>query len=338
MKRQYRVGVLGLKMGQLWAEAVAQHPDAELLAVYDKQVKLTTTLAGRLGSHAALSEDDFFRQDLDVVVVATPDHLHVPQSVRALAQGCHVICEKPMAPTVRDCRTMLAAVKRAKRMFMVGQVCRYTPAFKLAKTLLARGEIGDLVFIESEYYHNYLHAPGVANWRKDPKIRREGFIGGGCHAMDLIRWLAGCDPVETFCYMNHKLLPDWPTCDTGVAVFKFRGDVIGKVFVSIGVKAGYSMRTVLHGTGGSIICDNTSPHLQLYAERDAVVAKAAGKYAQLPVEVNSHNVADELRDFIACLKAGRHPPTDGWQGMQTVAFGEACLKSARTGRPVKLSK
>jgi len=322
----YKVGILGLRMGSAWAEGVVRRKDAELTTVFDPDREQCVAIAEKHKSCPVSSENDFFKTDLDIVIVATPDHLHVPQSVRALSLGRHVICEKPMAATVKDCRVINAAVRRHKKYFMIGQVCRFAPAFRMAAKLIGEGRIGDIAFIESEYYHDYSHVGGVNGWRKDPKIRREGFIGGGCHALDLIRWLAG-HPTEVFCYMNQKYLTDWPTKDTGVAIMKFKSGAIGKIFVSIGVKAGYSMRTVIHGTKGSIVCSNTGESMDLYQE---------GKPWKIPVEVNNHNVADEFAEFVDCLKAGRRPPTDEYEGTNTVAFGEACLKSARIGKPERV--
>jgi predicted dehydrogenase len=340
--KKYRFGVLGLSMGSMWVEGIMRNPAAELAAVYDPNMEHSNALMARrkitLPSPEVVksSENEFFKTDMDVVVVATPDHLHVPQSVRAMRRGCHVICEKPMAPTVADCKKIIEAAKKTRRWFMTGQVGRYTPGFRAAKQLIGEGTIGNIVFIESEYYHNYANAGGVGNWRSDPKIRREGFIGGGCHALDLLRWLAG-NPLEVHCYMNHKYLPTWPTNDTGVAIFKMPNNVIGKVFVSIGVKAGYSMRTVIHGTEGSIICDNTSNSLTLFnAKYQKTGIPGMGRDWKVPVTVNNHNVAAEVDEFVKCLQSGKRPPTDEYEGANTVAFGEAALTSARTGRPVKV--
>ncbi len=336
----YQVGILGLRMGSRWADGVSKLKDARLAVVFDPDQEHARTVAGPLHAHVAATEDEFFKTDLDVVIVATPDPLHVPQSVRALALGRHVICEKPMAATVKDCQVINAAVRRYKKSFMIGQVCRYVPGFRMAKTLIQEGRIGEIAFIESEYYHDYSRVSGINNWRRDPKVRREGFIGGGCHALDLIRWVAG-DPAEVFCYMNQKYLADWPTKDTGVAVMKFPGGVIGKVFVSIGVKAGYSMRTVIHGTKGSIVCDNISSGLTLY---DTTYRSMTGaKPWTIPIAIGQGGsehagVAAEVAEFIECLKAGRRPPTDEVEGTRTIAFGEACLVSARTGKPVKVAR
>jgi len=70
---------------------------------------------------------------------------------------------------------------------MIGQVCRFSHGFALTKEIIDSWEIGELFFVESEYAHNYRNALGVSNWRKEPKRSREPFIGGGYHAVGLLR-------------------------------------------------------------------------------------------------------------------------------------------------------
>ena len=334
--RTLRVGVIGLSMGKGWAGAAYENSDTELALVYDLDEAKTRHVCKIFDAQSSATEKEFLAADLDIAVVATPDHLHRAQCVAALSKGKHVICEKPLAPTVAECRKIIAAVKKHRRFFMVGQVCRYAPGFRTAKRLLDDGEIGRLAFVESEYAHDYSDGAGVGGWRKDPKIKREGFIGGGCHALDLVRWLAG-EPSEVFCYTNGKLLKGWPTDDTGVAVFRFKNGVIGKVFVSVGAKRPYTMRTVIYGTGGTIVCDNTSPSVKLYKDSYFQETRSI-KFTEVPVNVASHNVVAEFAEFVEYIKKGKQSPTDVYEGTRTVAFGEAALKSARTGKPVKIPR
>lgn len=331
----YKVGVIGLRMGSAWSLAAAEGPDTILAAVYDSDLERCKGIADQFSVWAARTEDEFFNAGIDITVIATPDHLHVEQSKNALEGGSHVICEKPLAPTVADCLEIIRAVRKSGKYFMVGQVCRYAPGFRVAKKLIEDGEIGEIAFIESEYAHDYTYAPGVNNWRKDPKIKREGFVGGGCHTLDIIRWFAG-DPEEVFCYSNRKLLEDWPTDDTGVAVCRLPGGVIGKVFVSVGAKRRYTMRTVIYGRKGTIICDNTSPAIKLY-RNDYFALAGVNDFWEIPVNIASHNVSAELKEFIDCLKIGKQSPTDVHEGTKTVAFGEAALESARTGKPIRIA-
>ena len=86
---------------------------------------------------------------------------------------------------------------------MTGQICRFTPGFMLAKQLIEEGRIGEIACIESEYAHNYrLGAAGFQNWRRDAKVARENIVGGGCHAMDLLRWIMG-EPTSVYAVSNH---------------------------------------------------------------------------------------------------------------------------------------
>ena len=237
----YKTGIMGLGMGTAWAKAAHLLENTKLTMVYDpnyeKNPRIEREFYENSGAIIAKSEDVIYKAGLDIIIVASPDHFHSGQSVKALNSGANVICEKPLAPTVADCKKIIRAVKQSGKFFMTGQVCRYAPGFILAKRLVDEGRIGAIAFIESEYAHDYTMAFGYNNWRKDPKIKREGIIGGGCHAMDLVRWMAG-NPREVCCYTNRTLLADcdWPTDDTGIIIAKFPNNVIGKIFVSVGVK------------------------------------------------------------------------------------------------------
>ena len=338
MTKEFKVAVLGLGMGEAWAKAAYDLPNTELALVYDPAFgvydRVQTQYYLERNIPLAKSEEEVYASDVDIIIVATPDHLHAEQSVRALMAGKHVACEKPLAPTVEECKKIARAVKESGKYFMTGQVCRYAPGFQTAKMLLDAGRIGELVTVESEYAHDYSVCPGWENWRCSKEIGRQGFLGGGCHALDLLRWLAG-DPEEVFAYMNHKFLPDWPNNDSGFAVAKFPNNVIGKIFVSIGVKRPYTMRTVLHGTKGTIVCDNGRGFIEL-CEADVVAVTDNMKFSQIPVAVRSHNVQDELRDFVAHIAENKKFVTDEYQGMYTVAFAEAAIKSAETGKPEKI--
>ena len=331
----YKVAVIGLGMGSNWALAVKELPNTQLVMVYDKYYEENANIRRERvtgpGITVAKEEDEVYQSDADIVIVASPDNFHREQCVKALKAGKHVICEKPLALTLEDCRHIITAVKASGRQFMTGQVCRYAPGFRTAKVLVEAGRIGRLVYLESEYAHDYEFAKGYREWRKDPAIQRQGFLGGGCHALDLTRWIAG-DPIEVFCYMNHIFMPDWPTPDTGVAVVKFPNEVLGRIFVSIGVKRPYTMRTVIYGTEGTIICDNTSDHIQISekALRDSTGTMA---FTNIPVAIANHNVTSELKDFVTSLEAGVPCATDVYQGTRTVAFAEAAIRSAQSGRP-----
>lgn len=277
-------------------------------------------------------------ETIDAVSVVTPDYLHCEMVEAALKAGKHVLCEKPLALNLEDCKKMISAAKKYDKMFMVGQICRYTPAFVAAKEIVDRGEIGEIFFMESEYAHDYAYMKGNDNWRKRPD--RHGLIGGGCHAVDLIRWFVG-DPYEVFGYSNHFMLPEWPTADCTIGVMKFESGAIGKVFCSTGCKRDYTMRTVIYGTKGTIIVDNTSTHFTLYkaGEKDGDKIYGSDNHCVpvlVPTTVANHNISNEIADFVKLITTDKEVSINAVQGASTVSVCSAIVKSCETGLPEKV--
>ena len=267
------------------------------------------------------------RDDVDIVIVGTNDQTHCEATIAALKAGKHVLCEKPMALHIE-----------AGKLLMVGQVCRCTPAFKKAKELLEEGVIGELFYIESEYAHDYSRILGTNEWRKDKD--RHPVIGGACHAIDLVRWIAG-NPTEVSAFSNHKVLTDWPVDDCTIAIMKFPNDVVGKVFNSIGCKRDYTMRTCLYGSKGTIICSNTDTHITLYLENNENSVPQPDMFTKsvrhmIPCEINNHNVYEENVAFLDSVKNGTPLVTSGREGANTIAVCHAVIEAAKTGKIVKI--
>ena len=269
--------------------------------------------------------------EVDAVVIVTPDQVHLEQTSAFLKAGKAVLCEKPMALNMEECQEMIRVEKETGGKLMVGQICRHTPGFIAAKKLVDEGKIGELVFVESEYAHNYNHARGYNDWRVVPE--RHGFIGGGCHAVDLLRWIAG-DPTEVYAHSNHKIMLDWPTDDTVIGIYKFPNGVAGKVFVSIGCKRNYTMRSVFYGTKGTIICDNTSPEITLFTE-----LREDGNFCDptpIPVDINNHNATAEIEAFVDALINDKPMPVSSKEGAYTVAVCCSTVESYQTGKVVEI--
>ena len=330
--KQLKVAVIGLQFGMAHIEG-AMGCGAEIAAICDSNEEHLRFA----GERYTIPEEKRFtdyrellhRDDIDAAVIAVPDQQHRELSCAFLAAGKHVLCEKPMALTREGTEAMIRAADESGCQMMVGQICRFTPAFEKAKALVDNGTLGDLYFLESEYAHDYMKI--VDNWRADPL--RHGVIGGGCHAVDLLRWLVS-DPREVFAYGMHKLLPTVAYDDATIAVLKFGENVAGKIFVSTGGKRDYTMRTLIYGTKGTIICDNTSPTLTLFTAGEDGMAHEP---EILDVEVNNHNAAKEFAVFADAIRSGRPVETDAREGAKTVAVCRAIVESSETGVPVAAS-
>ena len=328
------VGVIGLSMGKAHLKAAIAcgarvgkicDINADSLASVAKELKIDETKC--CTDYKEVLAD----AEVNTVIIASPDQLHREMVEAALAAGKHVMCEKPLALNREDLVAIIDAGKKSDRKLMVGQICRFTPGFLKAKEIIDSGDIGEVYFVESEYAHDYVKIIDGKNWRSDPT--RNGVVGGGCHAVDLVRWYLG-DPCEVFAYGTHKMLPIVPYDDANIAIMKFPNGAMGKVFVSTGCKRDYTMRTVIYGTKGTIICDNTSPYIQLFKlEGDALTVS---KYPeQIRVNINNHNAQGEFEVFAKHIIEDTPVKMDALQGAKTVEVCFAIVESSKSGSPVK---
>ena len=204
MEKKLVFGAIGLMFGNAHLEGALAY-GAEVAAICDLDAETLRKSGEKYNIPEEKWTTDYHdilnNPEINMVSIAIPDQQHRQVACEMLAAGKHVLCEKPLALTREDIEAMVQATEKSEAKFMVGQICRFTPAFAKAKEIIDSGEIGELYFVESEYAHDYMNIVKNAQiWRADPQ--RHGVIGGGCHAVDLLRWLAG-DPVEVFAYGTH---------------------------------------------------------------------------------------------------------------------------------------
>ena len=320
---------------------------AEIVALCDKDESRMKERAEEFELEGVAMYTDYDEMlkcaDIDAVIVSTNDQAHRELTVKGLYAGKHVLCEKPMALTIEDCEAMVKAEDETGKKLMIGQICRMTPGFIEAKRLLDEGIIGELFYAESTYAHDYSSFTDATTWRADPL--RHIVIGGACHAIDLLRWIAG-NPTETTAYSTKKVLTDLPTDDCAVAIFRFPNNVIGKMFTSSGCKRPYTMRTMLYGTKGTIVVDNTDNFITVHRERivpgEKILDGAFGRdqenevHVRYPISVDNHNVTGEHNEFINAILTDTPVPTNGREGMATVKVCRAVIESADNGRTVQI--
>lgn len=337
--KKVNYAVIGARFGYSHLYGASRSEKANLVCFCDTDTELAETRKKEFGVPYVTDMDEIINNpDIQAVSIALPDQMHKDVTIRALRAGKHVMCEKPMALKLDECKEMIAVAKETGKFLMVGQVCRYTPGFKKAKELIDAGEIGEIFFAESEYAHDY--SKMKSSWRFDPKAPRHGMIGGGCHAVDLLRWICG-NPKQVFAYSNRKVLKEWPTDDCTIAIMDMPNDIKAKVFCSTGCKRNYTMRTVIYGTEGTIIVDNTNPTLSIFKNSvsNDGVEEYLGKNSKeieikIPVELGSHNVDAEVDEFCSCILENTSPKLSGFEGAATVSVCSAIVESAEKNVPI----
>jgi predicted dehydrogenase len=280
---------------------------------------------------ASTDYDDLLASDdIDIISVTTPDYLHREQTEAAFEAGKHVIVEKPMARTVEECEQMVNAAREHDKKLMVAQVVRFSQFPQDVRRWVDEGTLGDIYYLETSYVHNYEEIGGFNGWRFDSE-KRHILIGGGCHAIDLIRWFGG-DAIEVSAYSNHFNIPAQDVDDMWVLNIKFPGDVIGHVTVSSGCQRPYGLDLKVWGTEGTVEGQRTDE-----TGRMALRSVDYDRWMTFDKSRGGKAIAGELQHFVDCVINDETPLIDGVDGAKTVATAWAAIESSKKdGRPVKV--
>ena len=195
----YHIGVVGCgKIAQVrHIPEYASHLDAKLWAFYDLNQSRAETLAKKYGAKAYASVEELLNDpQIDAVSVCVANHAHAQITIAALKAGKHVLCEKPMAVTLQECEEMVHTAKETGKFLMIGHNQRLARAHVLAKKLLTRGEIGNILTVRSTFGHGgpetWSIDPGSDVWFFDKKQSAMGAMADlGIHKTDLIQYLCG---------------------------------------------------------------------------------------------------------------------------------------------------
>jgi hypothetical protein len=127
----------------------------------------------------------------DAIIITTPDNLHYAPCMKALSMGYDVLLEKPIAPTEKECRDILALSKKTGRIVAVCHVLRYAPYFVKMRELIAKGAIGDIISVQHlepiEHLH-MAHSYVRGNWHNS-KATTPIILAKSCHDLDIIKWV-----------------------------------------------------------------------------------------------------------------------------------------------------
>lgn len=136
------------------------HPLVEKVFVCDIVKEKAAAYSNRFGAEIIDSFDEVLRNEaINALAVFTQRHTHGDLVVRALEAGKHVYSAVPMAITVEDCKRIVDAAERTKKVYMMGETCVYYPSAMYCKEAYERGDFGKFVYAESQYYHDLSHFP-----------------------------------------------------------------------------------------------------------------------------------------------------------------------------------
>lgn len=201
-----RVGIIGLGRSgwDIHASALAEMDEYDVVAVADPVAERRAEADQRFGCATHAEPDGLIdNPDVELVVVATPSHTHVPLAVDALGGGKHVLVEKPMAPSVADLDIMTAAADKADRVLTGFQNARFDPMFLAVRSVIDSGRLGELVLIRRNL-HRFARR---ADWQTLRKFGGGELPNTASHLIDQVLLLLDDGPLEVFADLRRTLAP-----------------------------------------------------------------------------------------------------------------------------------
>ena len=171
-----KVGIVGLRRGVSLLRMFALQKDVKVVAGCDvDEDRLAKIVKDTKLEKGYTDYNEFLGHDMDIVVVATPMPFHVKHSVGALESGRHVMCEVIIANNMDECESLVKAVEKSKKKYMLAENCCYWYFVEKWQEMVADGKIGNPIYAEAEYVHDTRNlmrdSKGNLTWRaKRPPI------------------------------------------------------------------------------------------------------------------------------------------------------------------------
>jgi predicted dehydrogenase len=306
------------------AQAIRDEPHSRLVAACRRDAAKLRDFCRSFAVERAYTRDTDLLSDpgIDAVYIATPVHLHLPQTVAAAAAGKHVLVEKPMARSVAECQQMIAACRDRGVKLGVAYYRRFYPIVRRMKALLATGEIGRPLAVSAVTSTRFALGPGDDGyWRvRLPEGGGGALMDIGSHRIDLFLDLFG-DIVEVKAFCD-TVAADYDAEDTALVLVRFQAGLLGSLQCYFGTAVGSDEFTIL-GTNGRLSANPLNGR-QLVVEQDG-----NRRLEDHPPAANLHGPL--VADFVAAIRENRAPAISGGEGLRTNDVMERAYRAARMG-------
>jgi predicted dehydrogenase len=335
-----RVGYAVVGLGSISQVAVlpafAHSKKAKLVAVVSGDKKKARKFAEQFKASQAFTYAEFAEclsnPEVEAVYIATPPGEHEKYAVAAAKIGKHVLCEKPLAATVKQARNMVETCRRNKVQFMTAYRKYFEPSSVTLKNIISKGELGRIDVIHTLFSELRPFGDQSPSWLFSRKLCGGGPLTDlGVYCLNTCRWLVDEDPVAASCAFSWvRDRRRYKDVEEGIAFrLEFRSGLV--LQGTTAYSAAFSSFVHIHGEKGWA---ELAPAFAFEEER-RLSGKIAGRWFAKtfkPID----EFALELDYFAKCIREGRKPEPDGEQGLRDIIIIDAIYQAAKKGGTVKI--
>ncbi len=342
--KKYNVGIIGYGwVAGAHIAAINATTNAQVTAVYSSRTLDAAEVSAKHGGAITCYTDlDKMLADPDIhaVSVCSYPYQHAKQVIAAAKAGKHLIIEKPLALTLKECREMLKAVQKAKVKTCVCFECRFSSQFLATKSAIDQGLLGHLHYGEVDYYHGIGPWYGQFRWNVKKNAGGSSLLTAGCHALDALLLCMGSEVAEVTSYdtkSSSDIFKPYEYTTSSVTILKFKNGSIGKCAAVVDCLQPYYFHTHLVGSEGSLL-DNKFHSMKLNGLNKHKWSELSMKMLDSG-DVSDHPYTTQFQAFFDALEQGKEMPlTSMAESYKTFEVLFAADLSAQKGRPVKLKE
>jgi predicted dehydrogenase len=315
--------------------------------------------AGEIYGNGVDLERDFSklvkRDDIEAIVIATPQFNHCELTLQAFENGKHVFCEKPLAVNMEECDKMINAAKESRKVFIVGQQMRYHLHLQKIASLLFGGEIGRPVMLWLNEFRGPFRVSPEHMWIFDKEKSGGMLVEKSCHHFDLFNWFANSKAVSVYASAGQDYFHDYNGTESSVddnawVIVNYENGAraslglcmfMGRPHPTEG-GIGYHHREIgIAGTDGLIKTEGNLPFRSIdvrYSDShnsNLIQMEARGV---APDKFNQEGDIGIFMDFADCIRNGGKPFASGEVGREALAISLAAEKSAEEKRLVQMDE
>ncbi len=345
MKRPVRIAIVGAGLiGRRHVKAVAACRDAQITAIVDPADSGRDVARSCKANWFASIGEMFGGTEVDGVVIATPNQLHLPGALACIDHGCPVLVEKPLTVNVEEAEQLVAAAEEADIPVLTGHHRRYNDLIRKARSIIDDGILGAIASVQATCWFYKPDDYFNTGWRTLP--------GAGpvfinlIHDIDLLRHL--CGTIEIVQAMDSNHIRQNRVEDSAVIMLRFQNGALGTVNVSDTAVAPWSWELTARENpaypatsqscyliGGSR-ASLSLPDLGIWQHEGAPSWWNPISVTRSPFSFDDP-IDTQIKHFVDVIKTGAQPVVSARDGLETLRVIEAVKQSARTGQPVRLA-
>jgi len=302
-----------------YVRALAEIRGVRLCAVVDPDDQARANLLEAHGADAASLPDLDDLPAVDAALVLSPPNTHEKLACALLDRGVHVLCEKPLAPSVDAAKRMLARAQAADRRLMMGSKFRYTPDVTAARGLLDDGVCGEVILYENVFCS---HVDMTQRWNSVADISGGGvLIDNGCHSVDLARYLLG--PLTRVQAQFGARVQPLDVEDTARMLFQSESGALGSIDLSWSIHKETDAYVRIHGTVGTLEIGWRGSR---YKPTEGSWREFGAGYDKITAFQN------QLENFVAVVRGMSAPVIDDTDALASVVVIDCAYRAASEDR------